>query len=102
MKVITFPHNPKNSHKHRSRLKTAPKSFPHHHHDQSETYPFLEDATQDILMDITEKTLFAIAKDIKRNSANKTELRKQLIFVLDKLAGISEDLKGASTDVKSS
>lgn len=48
------------------------------------------------LMDVAQHTLDRIADDISEVAKNKKELREQLIFVLDQLSGIAEDLKEAS------
>lgn len=49
------------------------------------------------LMDIAQNTLDKIADDISDVARNEVELREQLIFVLEQLSSIAEDLKEASS-----
>ena len=51
------------------------------------------------LMDVAQNTLDRIADDIGEVARNEVELREQLIFVLEQLSDIAEDLKEASSVV---
>ena len=47
-------------------------------------------------MDIAQHTLDRIADELNETAKNEGEFREQLIFILEQLSGIAEDLKEAS------
>lgn len=53
----------------------------------------------DHLMNVAQTTLDSIADQVHEVAADSKELREQLIFVLEKLADIAEDLKTAEAEV---
>lgn len=55
----------------------------------------------DQLMDVAARTLDFIAADIREVSGGDADFKEQLIFVLDQLSVISDDLKIASESVQS-
>lgn len=55
------------------------------------------ESTNDHLMDIAQHTLDRIADELNETAKNEGEFREQLIFILEQLSGIAEDLKEASS-----
>jgi len=59
---------------------------------------YTTEVVYDHLMNVAQNTLDRIADEISDVARNKQELREQIIFVLEKLSFIADDLKSAAGD----
>ena len=59
---------------------------------------YTTEVVYDHLMNVAQNTLDRIADEISDVARNKQELREQMIFVLEKLSFIADDLKSAAGD----